>query len=50
MNPTRKIMTVFGTRPDAIKLAPVIKELDTRGVFSTVNVNSGQHDELRRNK
>jgi len=48
MNPTRKIMTVFGTRPDAIKLAPVIKELDTRGVFSTVNVNSGQHDELLR--
>jgi UDP-N-acetylglucosamine 2-epimerase (non-hydrolysing) len=46
MNSSRKIMTVFGTRPDAIKLAPVIRELETRAAFRTVNVNSGQHDEL----
>src|SRR5207249_3175593 len=44
----RKIMTVLGTRPDAIKLAPVIKELETRSAFRTVNVSSGQHDELLR--
>ena len=43
-----KVMTVLGTRPDAIKLAPVIKELDRRRTFSTVHVNSGQHDELLR--
>ncbi len=44
----RKIMTVLGTRPDAIKLAPVIKELERRPVFRTINVSSGQHDELLR--
>jgi UDP-N-acetylglucosamine 2-epimerase (non-hydrolysing) len=44
----RKIMTVFGTRPEAIKLAPVIQELE-RGphhCFRTVNVSSGQHQHL----
>jgi UDP-N-acetylglucosamine 2-epimerase (non-hydrolysing) len=41
-----KILTVLGTRPDAIKLAPVIKELGRGPGFKTVNVNSGQHAEL----
>jgi UDP-N-acetylglucosamine 2-epimerase (non-hydrolysing) len=42
-----KVLTLFGTRPEAIKLAPVIGELEARGDrFRTVNVNSGQHTSL----
>jgi UDP-N-acetylglucosamine 2-epimerase (non-hydrolysing) len=36
---------VFGTRPEAIKLAPVIRELTDRG-RAPVIVNTGQHREL----
>ena len=43
-----KVMTVFGTRPEVIKLAPVIHELAARPAFRVVNVFSGQHDELVR--
>ena len=43
----RKILTVFGTRPEVIKLAPVIEQLAARGdAFTTLNVSSGQHREL----
>ena len=43
----RKILTVFGTRPEVIKLAPVIEQLEARGdAFTTLNVSSGQHREL----
>jgi UDP-N-acetylglucosamine 2-epimerase (non-hydrolysing) len=38
-------MTVFGTRPEAIKVAPVIKELGARGVPQVVCV-TGQHREM----
>ncbi len=49
MRRPRKILTVFGTRPEAIKLAPVIHELERRScAFQTVNVNSGQHRDLLR--
>lgn len=42
-----KILTVFGTRPEAIKLAPVIHQLESfGGLFQTVNVTSGQHTDL----
>lgn len=42
-----KILTVFGTRPEAIKLAPVIHSLESSGnLFQTVNVTSGQHTDL----
>jgi UDP-N-acetylglucosamine 2-epimerase (non-hydrolysing) len=44
-----KIMTVLGTRPEAIKLAPVIHEFERRPhTFHTVNVSSGQHRHLLR--
>lgn len=45
----KKILTVFGTRPEAIKLAPVIRsfESDPTG-FQTVNVSSSQHTNLLR--
>ena len=39
-----KIAVVFGTRPEAIKLAPVIKQL--REKFETIVINSGQHHNL----
>jgi UDP-N-acetylglucosamine 2-epimerase (non-hydrolysing) len=41
-----KVLTVFGTRPEAIKMAPVIKKLEeTKGVESIVCV-SAQHREM----
>ena len=44
---TKKILTLFGTRPEVIKLAPVIQELETRhDVFQTINVTSAQHTDL----
>lgn len=50
ISPTGKcltVLTLFGTRPEAIKVAPVIGELESRGErFRTVNVNSGQHTDL----
>jgi len=47
MGRRRKILTVFGTRPEAIKVAPLIRELERRMcAFQTVNVSSGQHRHL----
>ena len=40
-----KVLVVFGTRPEAIKLAPVIHELDRKG-FDTLVVSSSQHTTL----
>lgn len=40
-----KTMVLFGTRPEVIKLAPVIDELKRRKV-PTVLVSSGQHNDL----
>lgn len=40
------VMTVFGTRPEVIKLAPVVRELESRRGFRTINVASGQHTTL----
>ena len=43
----RKILTVFGTRPEVIKVAPVIHELERwPDSFQTINVTTGQHSEL----
>lgn len=42
----KKIMLVFGTRPEAIKMCPLIKELEGRGRFRVITVVSGQHREL----
>ena len=42
-----KVLTLFGTRPEIIKLAPVILALETRqNLFTTLNVTSGQHTGL----
>src|ERR1044071_4263604 len=40
-----KILVLFGTRPEAIKLAPVIHELKKK-FFQTIIVSSSQHKEL----
>ena len=43
----KKILTLFGTRPEVIKLAPVIEQLErSRDCFRTVNVTSAQHTDL----
>lgn len=38
-----KIMTVFGTRPEGIKMAPIIKELEKRSGIETVVCITAQH-------
>ncbi|MDD5541810.1 MAG: UDP-N-acetylglucosamine 2-epimerase (non-hydrolyzing) [Acidobacteriia bacterium] len=43
---SKTIVTLFGTRPEVIKLAPVIHELEKRSAFRTINVTSAQHREL----
>jgi UDP-N-acetylglucosamine 2-epimerase (non-hydrolysing) len=40
-----KVLVLFGTRPEAIKLAPVIHELKKRD-FNTIVVSSSQHKDL----
>ena len=43
----KKIMSVFGTRPEAIKMAPVVKELEAReGIESIVCVTAQHRDML----
>lgn len=41
-----KIMTVYGTRPEAIKVAPVIKALELSENFESIAVVTGQHREM----
>lgn len=43
---SRKIMTVYGTRPEAIKVAPIIKALDFSPHFESIPVVTGQHREM----
>ena len=42
----QKILVLFGTRPEAIKLAPVISELKKNARFQTIVVSSSQHTNL----
>ena len=41
-----KIMTVYGTRPEAIKVAPVVSALQDDDRFESVVVSTGQHREM----
>lgn len=41
-----KVMTVYGTRPEAIKVAPVIRTLVEDDRFESVVVSTGQHREM----
>jgi UDP-N-acetylglucosamine 2-epimerase (non-hydrolysing) len=42
----RRVMTIFGTRPEAIKVAPVIAELERSPHFEPIVVVTGQHREM----
>ena len=42
----KKVMVVFGTRPEAIKMCPLIIELRKRSCFDTVVCVTGQHREM----
>jgi UDP-GlcNAc:undecaprenyl-phosphate GlcNAc-1-phosphate transferase len=41
-----KVMTIFGTRPDAIKMIPVAKELAERENVTSIVCVTGQHREM----
>lgn len=42
----KKVMVVFGTRPEAIKMCPLVKELKSRVELETIVCVSGQHREM----
>ena len=42
----KKILFIFGTRPEAIKLSPVIKEFRSSGIMDTKIILTGQHKEM----
>ena len=42
----KKVMFVFGTRPEAIKLHPVIKKFKKSGDFKIKSVSTGQHGRM----
>ena len=41
-----KVMSVFGTRPEAIKMAPLVQTLAQRPVFESICCLTGQHREM----
>ncbi len=43
-----KVMSFFGTRPEAIKMVPVVKELAARDALESIVCLSGQHREMLR--
>lgn len=43
---TFRVMTVYGTRPEAIKCAPVVKALEASPDFEGITVVTGQHREM----
>ena len=43
---TYRIAFVFGTRPEAIKLFPLIKELKKNNKFISITINTGQRKEM----
>jgi len=47
MQPFKRVMFAFGTRPEAIKMAPVINEIYKHSdIFSPIVVVTGQHREM----
>lgn len=41
-----KVMTVFGTRPEAIKMAPLVKELESRKEIDSIVCVTAQHRQM----
>ncbi|MFC4652184.1 non-hydrolyzing UDP-N-acetylglucosamine 2-epimerase [Lactococcus nasutitermitis] len=42
----KKIMTIFGTRPEAIKMAPLIKAIEMEEEFDSIVVVTAQHRQM----
>lgn len=42
----KKIMIVFGTRPEAIKMCPLVNELKSRKTLNTIVCVTGQHRQM----
>lgn len=42
----KKVMTIFGTRPEAIKMAPLVKELEARPGLESICCVTAQHREM----
>lgn len=42
----KKVMTIFGTRPEAIKMAPLVKELEQRSGLESICCVTAQHREM----
>ena len=42
----KRIMVIFGTRPEAIKMVPVIKVLEKAAEFELIVVVTGQHRQM----
>lgn len=42
----QKVIVFFGTRPEAIKLAPVVDALVNNEHFNTIVCSTGQHKEM----
>ena len=43
---TLRIMTIYGTRPEAIKVAPIIKAIEAEPDLESITVVTGQHREM----
>lgn len=41
-----KTMTIFGTRPEGIKMAPLVLELERDEEIENIIVNTAQHREM----
>ena len=46
MNHKIRVMSVFGTRPEAIKMAPLVKELESRDEIESLVCVTAQHREM----
>lgn len=42
----KKVMVIYGTRPEAVKVAPVIKALESSETLTPVVVSTGQHRDM----
>ena len=42
----KKVMLVFGTRPEAIKMCPLVKELKQREKLEAIVCVTGQHRQM----
>ena len=41
-----KVMSIFGTRPEAIKMAPLVKELEKREEIESIVCVTAQHRQM----